>query len=164
MAVDLEGFSRRMFDEAIRLYLKEAYGDASPTQSVQKRLALPDGATLAELAAADIFERTPADAPPATCTRIRLRLGTRGYPHMKLGLDRVPGTDDWVLVVDGHDGMLLAVAQDAERDAVGAIVKQNADVKTRIEKRWTEAGLPTFERYVHDHLAARPEADGPPVP
>jgi len=162
--VELEGFSRRMLDEAIRLYLEEAYGDASPTQSVQKRLPLPDGATLAELAAAAIFERTPAAAPPATCTRIRLRLGTLGYPHMKLGLDRVPGTEEWVLVVDCHDDMLLAVAQDAERDAVGAIVKQNADVKTRIEKRWTEAGLPTFERYVRSHLAARAEADGPPAP
>ena len=156
MAVDLEGFSRRMLDEAIRLYLKEAYGDAPPTQSVQKRLALPDGATLAELAAADVFERTPADAPPAACTRIRLRLGTCGYPHMKLGLDRVPGSDDWVLVVDGHDSMLLAVAQDAERDAVQAIVKQNADVKTRIEKR--------FARQGRAHRAARPAAAGPPAP
>ena len=162
--MELEGFSRQMVDEAIRLYLEEAYGDASPPQSVQKRLKLSDGETLAELVAADTFERTPADAPPAECTRIRLRLGRRGYPHMKLGLDRVPGTDDWVLVADCHDGMLLAGAQDAERDAAQAIVKQNADVKMRIEKRWTEVGLPTFEQYVREHLSARAEADGPPVP
>jgi len=162
--VKWEGFSRQMLDEAIRLYLQEAYGDASPPHSVQKRLQLPDAETLAELAADDRFERTPADAPLADCTRIRLRLGARGYPHMKLGFDRVPHTDDWVLVVDCHDDMLLAVAQDAERDAVEAIVRHNADVKTRIERRWTEAGLPTFEQYVREHLSARADADGPPGP
>ena len=93
--MELEGFSRQMVDEAIRLYLEEAYGDASPPESVQTRLRLPEGKTLAELAVAEIFERTPVGAPPAECTRIRLRLGNRGYPHMKLGVDRVPGTDEW---------------------------------------------------------------------
>ncbi len=160
--VKMEGFSRQIIDEAIRLYLQEAYGDASPPESVQKRLRLPPGETLAELAVAGIFERTPLGAPPAECARIRLRLGNRGYPHMKLGVDRVPDTDDWVLVADCHDGMLPAAAQAAERGAVEAIVKQNADVKTRIERRWTEAGLPTFEQYVRRRLSARAEADGPP--
>jgi len=164
MAVKLEGFSRQMVAEAIRLYLEEAYGDASPPQGVQQRLPLPEGETLAELAAADVFERTPADAPPAECTRIRLRLGNRGYPHMKLGLDRIPGTDDWVLVADCHDGQLLAAAQGTERSAVAALMKQNTDVKTRIERRWTEAGLPTFERYVRERLSARAEADARPDP
>lgn len=160
--VKMEGFSRRIIDEAIRLYLQEAYGNASPPESVQKRLQLPPGKTLAELAVADIFERTPIGAPPAECTRIRLRLGNRGYPHMKLGVDRVPDTDDWVLVADCHDGMLPAAAQGTERGAVEAIVKQNAGVKTRIERRWTKAGLPTFEQYVRGRLSARAEADGPP--
>ncbi len=160
--MELEGFSRQMVDEAIRLYLEEAYGDASPPESVQTRLRLPEGKTLAELAVAEIFERTPVGAPPAECTRIRLRLGNRGYPHMKLGVDRVPGTDEWVLVADCHDGMLPAAAQGAERGAVEAIVRQNAGVKTRIERRWAGAGLPTFERYVRARLSARAEADGPP--
>jgi len=158
----MEGFNRQIIDEAIRLYLQEAYGNASPPESVQKRLQLPPGKTLAELAVAGIFERTPIGAPTAECTRIRLRLGNRGYPHMKLGVDRVPDTDDWVLVADCHDGMLPAAAQAAECGAVEAIVKQNAGVKTRIERRWTDAGLPTFERYVRRRLSARAEADGPP--
>ena len=55
--MELEGFSRQMVDEAIRLYLEEAYGDASPPESVQTRLRLPEGKTLAELAAAETFER-----------------------------------------------------------------------------------------------------------
>ena len=160
-AVLLAGFSRQMLDEAIRLYLEEAYGDATPPESVRRRLRLPDAETLAELAADDLFERTPADAPPEACSRIRLRLGSRAYPHVKLGLDRLPDTDDWVLVADCHDHMLLAAAHDAERDAVETIVRQNADLKARIERRWTEAGLPTFERYVRRRLAARAQTDGP---
>lgn len=150
--MELRDFDRALFEQAVRLYLEEAYGDTPIPVAVQARRALPAGETLAEMAAADTFGRTPPDGPPAECTRIRLRLGNRRYPHMKLGVDRVADTPDWVLVADCHDDTLLAVAGGAERAAVETLVRQNADVKTRIERRWTEAGLPTFERYVRSRL------------
>lgn len=150
--MELRDFDRALFEQAVRLYLDEAYSDAPIPQAVQARLALPAGETLAEMAAADAFERTPPDGPPAQCTRIRLRLGNRRYPHMKLGVDRVADTPDWVLMADCHDDKLLSVAGGAERAAVESLVRQNADVKTRVERRWTEAGLPTFERYVRSRL------------
>ncbi|MFO8012951.1 MAG: hypothetical protein R6X20_06540 [Phycisphaerae bacterium] len=152
---DLNDIDRETVEEAVRIYLEEAYGDREPPPRVRERLAWPEGKTLADLAAGDAFERTPREAPPDACTHLRLRLGNPRYPHMKLGLDRVPETGDWVLTVDSHDEMLTEAAAPVERDAVDAIIRANAHIKTRIERRWTDAGLPTFEQYIRRRLADR---------
>jgi hypothetical protein len=144
-----------MLERAVRLYLEEAYGDGPLPLSVRERLAWPAGETLEELAAGPAFERTPADVLPAECERIRLRLGNPRYPHMKLGADRIPDSPDWVLTVDCHDRQLVAVVRENERAALDAMLRYNADVKTRIERRWGEAGLPTFETYIRRRLANR---------
>ncbi len=72
---------------------------------------------------------------------------------MKLGADRIPDTQEWVLAVNSHDRQLLTVVSESERAALEALLRQNNEVKTRIERRWTQAGLPTFERYVRGRLA-----------
>jgi len=154
--VALSDVTRAMLQQAIRLYLEEAYGSAPLPGKVQSRLAWPaEGENLAELAAAEVFERSPPDVPPAACQRIRLRLGNPRYPHMKLGVDRVPDSQDWVFVVDCHDRQLVAAAPHQERAAIEALIRGNNEVKGRIERRWTEAGLPTFERYIRGRLARR---------
>jgi hypothetical protein len=145
--------TRTVFEQAVRLYLEEAYGDATLPPAVQARLEWPAGDSLATLAEAEVFERTPDDTPPEQCDRIRLRLGNPQYPHMKLGADRVPDTDQWVLAVDCHDRQLLTVVPESERAALEALLRRNNDLKTRIERRWSEAGLPTFERYIRGRLA-----------
>jgi hypothetical protein len=162
MSEGLKAVSRAMLEEAVRLYLEEAYGDAAVPPAARARLLWPAGENLEELAASSAFERMPADVPPEESERLRLRLGNRIYPHMKLGLDRVPDTPDWVLTVDCHDRQLMAVVQENERAAMEALLRRNNEVKTRIERRWTEAGLPTFERYVRGRLArdAREAAGG----
>jgi len=154
---DLTDIDRANFEEAVRIYLEEAYGSGEPPPRVRERLQWPRGETLADLAAGDAFERTPRGAPPDECTHLRLRLGNPRYPHMKLGLDRVQETGDWVLTVDCHDRMLMEAANESERDLVREVVQCNAEVKGRIERRWTEAGLPTFARYVRRRLARRKE-------
>ena len=106
------------------------------------------------------FERTPANVPLDECERIRLRLGNRQYPHMKVGADRIPDTGEWVLTVDSHDRQLLAVVQESERAALDALLRFNADVKTRVERRWSELGLPTFETYIRGRLHRRPDSGG----
>ena len=151
----LNDIGRAAFEEAVRIYLEEAYGPGEPPPRVRQRLEWPEGGTLADIAAGDAFERTPPDAAPADCRGIRLRLGNPRYPHMKLGIDRVPETGDWVLTVDSHDAMLTQAATPAEHEVVDAIIRANADIRTRIERRWTEAGLPTFERYVRDRLPGK---------
>jgi hypothetical protein len=156
MTAGLEAFSRAMLDEAVRLYLEEAYGNAPVPRKVKARLAWPAGESLRELAAAEAFERMPADVPVQECERIRLRLGNPKYPHMKLGVDRIPDTGQWVLAVDCHDRQLMTVVQENERAALEALLKANNELKSRIERRWTDAGLPTFERYIRDRLAGCP--------
>ncbi len=153
--MDLSDIDRPAFEKAVRIYLDEAYGEGEPPERVRGRLQWPPGETLAEVAAGDAFERTPPDAPPERCTRLRLRLGNPRYPYMKLGLDRVPETGDWVLTVDCHDRMLAEAASEVERDLVRELIRCNAEMKSRIERRWAEAGLPTFAQYVRDRLARR---------
>jgi hypothetical protein len=151
----LTDISRAAFEEAVRIYLEEAYGEGKVSERVRGRLQWPAGDTLADIAAGAVFERVPPDAPPAACRGIRLRLGNPRYPHMKLGIDRVPHTDDWVLTVDCHDRMLAQAANEAEQGLVHEVIRCNAEVKGRIERRWAAAGLPTFEQYVRSRLAAR---------
>jgi hypothetical protein len=71
---------------------------------------------------------------------------------MKLALSRVTDTPDWVLVVDTHDTGLLGLARDADRALLEGLVTRNAELKGRIERRWGEAGLPTFEHYIREQL------------
>jgi hypothetical protein len=150
----LSAFTRAMLEQAVRLYLEEAYGGARLPDKVLARLAWPAGGdTLEQLAGAEVFERSPADVPPAECDRLRLRLGNPRYPHMKLGVDRVPDSGDWVLVVDCHDRQLMAAVQEDERAALEALIRSNNELKARIERRWAEAGLPTFEQYIRSRLA-----------
>ena len=156
----LADIARATFEQAVRIYLEEAYGPEGPPERARRRLRWPPGETMAEVAAGEPFERSPPDAPPEACARIRLRLGNRRYPHMKVGLDRVPGADRWVLVVDCHDAMLLGAAAEAERDLVRDLIRANNDLKARVERRWTEMGLPTFERFVRERLAGRWPAGG----
>jgi hypothetical protein len=156
MRAGLEAFTRAMLDQAVRLYMEEAYGSAPVPPKVQKRLVWPAGDSLRELAVAEAFEREPADVPVEECDRIRLRLGNPRYPHMKLGVDRVPDTGQWVLTVDCHDRQLIVAVQENERAALESLLKVNNELKSRIEHRWTEAGLPTFERYIRDRLAGCP--------
>ena len=166
--VNLDEITRERLAEAVRLYLEEAYGDAPVPPEVRKRLAWGDGESLADLAAgpgpnpngaggagAPGFERTPTDAPPRECQHLRLRLGNRRYPHMKLALDRIPETDDWVLAVDCHDRHILASVPPDQRGALEALFRENAALKTRIERRWTQDGQPTFENYIRGRLSGR---------
>jgi hypothetical protein len=156
MTVGLEAFTRAMLEEAVRLYMEEAYAGAPAPPKVKARLTWPAGGSLLELAVADAFECMPADVPLQECERIRLRLGNPKYPHMKLGVDRLPDTGKWVLTVDCHDRQLMTVVQESERAALEALLKANNELKSRIERRWTDAGLPTFERYIRDRLAGCP--------
>jgi len=150
--VRLVEFGRDVLERAVRIYLEEAYGDRPVPEPARGRLTWPPGDTLTAFAGGDPFERTPPDVPVEACDRIRLRLGNRLFPHMKLGVDRVSGTETWVLTVDTHDEAVLRLAREGDRAALESLVRTNAETKSRIERRWSEAGLPTFERYVREHL------------
>jgi hypothetical protein len=156
----LHDITAEVLREAVRLYLEEAYKEAEVPAAVKSRLQWPDGADLASIAAGEAFETSPGDAPLEWCERVRLRLGNEGYPFMKFGLDHVPDTDEWVLTVDCHDRKLLDAAGDEERAAVADLIDRNARIKSAIERRWTDAGLPTFERFVRRRLKERGTGGG----
>ena len=151
----LKDFSRALLQQAVGLYLEEAYGGDAPPPAIQAHLAWPEGETFEQFAGGEMFERVPADVPIAECERVCLRLGRAGYPHMKLSVDHVPNSGEWVLTVDSHDRQLLAAVDESERPALETLLRRNAETKTRIERRWNEAGLPTFERYIRGRLAER---------
>ena len=153
--MNLRQLTRPRLEEVVRLYLAEAFPEGRLPLATQARLQWPAGETLADLALGPAFERRPHGAPPDACQRIRLRLGNSFYPHMKLGVDRVPDSEDWVLVVDSHDRPLLAAVAEHERVAVEELIQKNTVLKERIERRWREAGLPTFEQYIRDRLRRR---------
>jgi hypothetical protein len=153
--VNLDAITRAMLLDAVRVYLEEAYGDAPMPPEVRNRLAWGDGESLADIARGEPFERMPADAPPRECQHLRLRLGNRRYPHMKLAANRVPETGDWVLAVDCHDRHILESVPADQRTTFEALFRENAALKTRIERRWTQADLPTFENYIRGRLSGR---------
>ena len=153
--MNLDEITRERLAEAVRVYLEEAYGALPVPPEVRKRLAWGEGESLADLAAGKEFERTPTDAPPRECRHLRLRLGNRAYPHMKLAVDRIPETDDWVLAVDCHDRHILDSVPADQRQTLDTLFRRNAALKRCIERRWTQAGQPTFENYIRGRLSGR---------
>ena len=143
-----------MLHRAIEIYLERAYEnpDQIPDSVRGRAAALPAASRGPDLLSLDVFERLPADANAADASRFNLRLGNAGYLHMKLGLDRVSGTDEFVLVVDTHDKHFAALIQGTEQDQYKALVDRNAGVKEAIESAWAAAGLPTFQGYLRERL------------
>ncbi len=149
----LSDITTELLQVAIGLYLERAYQNSDQIpESVRQRAELPPGLAGPALLELDIFERVPADAAPEEAQRFNLRLGNAGYLHMKLGIDRVSGTDEFVLVVDTHDKHFAALVQGGEQDQYRALVDRNAGVKQAIESAWAEADLPTFQGYLRQRL------------
>jgi len=150
--VTLEEITSELLSTAVAAYLSIAYGDGEPSEAVRLRADLPGGLRGADLLADERFERVPPDVPVDQAERINLRLGNDRYPHMKLGIDRVSNSSRYVLVVDTHDKHFAAMVQDGERSQYRDLLAHNARVQQQIERAWTEAELPTFERYLRSRL------------
>jgi len=150
--VTLEEITSELLSRAVELYLAVAYADGEPSEAVRGRAEWPEGLRGADLLGDERFERVPPDAPVHEAERINLRLGNARYPHMKLGIDRVSHSAQYVLVVDTHDKHFAAMVQDSERSQYRDLLNYNARVQQHIERAWTEAGLPTFERYLRSRL------------
>ena len=118
-----------LLSQAIAIYLEVAYPESAPSEAVRQRAALPDGKDGTELLADERFERVPPDAAPEGAMRFNLRLGNARYPHMKLGIDRVSNSENFVLVVDTHDRHVAAMVQDGEREAYRELLAHNTRVQ-----------------------------------
>ncbi len=150
----LENVTSELLGEAVAVYLRIAYPEGGLSEAVRERAGLPAGARGAELLGEARFERVPSEAAVEDADRFNLRLGNARYPHMKLGIDRVSKTDEYVLVVDCHDKHFAALVRDGEQSRYCELLDFNRRVQHEVEQAWTEAGLPTFERYLRGRLAS----------
>lgn len=139
--------------EAIGIYLAVAYPEGGVTDAVAERAQLVPGRWGVDVLGDARFERVPSGAEVADAQRFNLRLGNATYLHMKLGIDRVSDSAEYVLVVDTHDTHFAEMVQQTEQAEYRQLLDHNQQVREAIEKAWTEAGLPTFEHYLRGRLA-----------
>jgi hypothetical protein len=151
--VKLDDFDSAILLRAIKVYLESAYPSGEVSEEVRRRASVASSPGGVALLADERFERLPAEAAVEKVMRFNLRLGNERYPHMKLGIDRVSGSEHFVLMVDTHDKHFAKMVQQTEQADYKALLDHNDGLKRSIERAWTDAGLPTFENYLRNHLA-----------
>ena len=137
---------------AIDLYLAVAYPDGAIPEAVRKRLDWGAEADPDALLTRPPFEkvgRNPAGAPI-----VALRLGNARYPHMKLQVQPWDAGQGFLLSVNTHDQVSGLDPKAPDAAAFRALQAENQKTKEAIEAAWDEAGLPTFNRYLRDYIAA----------
>src|SRR5438874_12853441 len=82
---------------ALEIYLDHAYGPSLPV-TVRSQMAILR-AWKGEVLDAPVFA-PDAHRPP---TRYTMRLGNRGYPHMKVVIELAPDDSRFLFRVDAHD-------------------------------------------------------------
>ncbi len=151
--VKLDDLSSEMLSRAVEVYLASAYPSGEVSEVVRRHASVASSPGGLALLAEERFERVPAEAEVQEAMRFNLRLGNERYPHMKLGIDRVSGSEHFVLMVDTHDKHFAKMVQQTEQAEYKALLDHNVALKRLIERAWTDAGLPTFENYLRGHLA-----------
>lgn len=135
---------------AIEVYLKHAYS-GEPPSAIRSRLdtlrSLPDGGFY-DCAA---IERDAAPNP----TRLRLRLGNRFYPHMKLVIERAPDGKTYLFRADTHDQHCIPDPQSRDYPPFCKLMEKNQAIAQAIEAAWEQEGLPTFKSFLRQDLARR---------
>ena len=154
-SVRLDGLRR-----AIDLYLGVAYPDGSIPEAVHKRLdwgaeADPDPDALLTRPPFEKVGRNPAGAPI-----VALRLGNLRYPNMKLQVQPWDAGQGFLLSVNTHDQVSGLDPKAPDAAAFRALQAENQEIKEAIEAAWDGAGLPTFNRYLRDYIAANAGSGG----
>ncbi|MGC8560883.1 MAG: hypothetical protein ACP5O1_09415 [Phycisphaerae bacterium] len=133
-----------MLQRAVSIFLEVAYEGTSIPSEVLKRIAPINGLPPEAPAQRDWFEYSKTDGPNPS---LKLRLGQRHYPHMKILLQPSPELDEYLFFADSHDRHLFTAVQ-SEAAALAAVRESNAQITREIEKRWELAGIPTFQSYL----------------
>jgi hypothetical protein len=155
--VRLDGLRR-----AIDLYLAVAYPDGAIPEAVRKRLvwrdeagADPDPDALLTRPPFEKVGRNPSGAPI-----VALRLGNVRYPNMKLQVQPWDAGQGFLLSVNTHDQVSGLDPKAPDASAFRALQAENQKIKEAIESAWDGAGLPTFNRYLRDYIAAHAAPGG----
>ncbi len=160
----MTGLTTDLLSSACRIFLSLAYPAGEETVPEKRRLFahLPPGQDVADYHARQPFAPASFQVihdPDGIVRGYAIRLGSAPFPHLKLKVqwksDR--GRDMWIFAVDTHD----AFSRDSKRpppdhpDAEGwsRLQRTNAELKSRIERAWDEAGLLTFNGLLRRELS-----------
>jgi hypothetical protein len=138
---------------AIEIYLGKAY-DGAPPAGVRTRLESLRNQPAGHLELCPVMEKD-SNVPP---NRYSLRLGNRGYPHMKLSVERINPDLDFFFKADTHDKHCCPSPESREYKVFLALMESNEAVAKKIEAAWGEAGVPTFREFLRADLARRQDA------
>ena len=130
-----------MLRRATRIYLEVAYPKGQVPPHVMAMVDFPPGAGVNDILNDGRFEHTFDD--DGIITKYQLRLGNHLYPHMKMGLERCTGGDEYVFVADTHDCHIPVECFEFEDEDLIRLFGINSDIQQEIERLWGEEGLPT---------------------
>lgn len=139
---------------AIEIYLQHAYGDTLPV-TVRSQLAILKS-WKGDLLDAPVFA-PDAHRPP---TRYTMRLGNRGYPHMKIVIELSPDDSRFLFRVDAHDRHVCPPPKAPEYPSFRQLMEANQRLVDNVEGEWAKEGFPTFKTYLRDDLARRAAGGG----
>lgn len=135
---------------AAKIFLDIAYNGAAPPPEVMQRMEPINRADPSQPCRPEWFEiSSKQEVNPS----MRLRLGQKNYPHMKMLLQPSPDLDEYLFFADSHDRHLFT-AVESEAAALATLRQANAEITRKIEKQWEQAGLPTFQAYLRRSMGA----------
>lgn len=76
------------------------------------------------------------------------RLGNTFYPNMKLRLNRIPNSNEFLFSVDSHDAILQAPEGTPDHAMLEELKAANAQIAEAILGEWDKAGIMTERNYL----------------
>ena len=144
-----------MLAEAMAIYLRLAYRDVEPPERIRAVAVVDPDAPLRDTLDGDCVETRPVPDQPHRVAKYLWRLGNARFPHMKLGLERCSGGDDFVFAVDTHDRDMPLGSDAYDSPDYQELVRYNAHLKHLIEARLHLAGIPTMRGHIAQYLRER---------
>jgi hypothetical protein len=145
----MNGLTTVLLGRACRLFLERAYPEGCHTipPSAQAFFVLSPEEPLDAVVASPVCH--PVKGPGGCVRGYALRLGSAGFPHLKLLVVDQEGT--CVFAVDTHDAVSLS-ADDPDAPRWAQLQTDNRHLKERIERAWESAGLLTFNSLLRREL------------
>ncbi len=135
---------------ALDVYLQHAYGGVLPG-TIRARIEALQSVDGDGVFDSPVIERDPAADP----LRLKIRLGNRFYPHMKLVIERSPDGRGYLFRADTHDRHACPPATSREYGAFCELMARNQAIALAIETAWEQSELPTFKSYLRRYLEQR---------
>jgi hypothetical protein len=147
----MKGFTTDLLSRACRIFLTLAYPGGAATIPLAKRafLHLDSNQELAALLVPPVCQSIPlADGK---LRGYAFRLGSAGYPHLKLQIVDCDQCGTWVFTVDTHDAIRLDPSH-ADAPRLAQLQAANRQLKEQIERAWEADGLLTFNGLLRREL------------